>query len=315
MNEEYGKISLRIGDCTEVLQEYLDAGKRYDAIITDPPYEVATYYKEWDSTGVAFDPELWQLFFDLLKPGAFIASFAAKKRYHRLGVAAEDAGFTIYPFLEWNYGNTGMPKPQNVSTLFDRDNVPDRQPIGYERMSGHAAALVKYGVQEYHNNLTKPIYEKYVSEEAQTWKGYYYGANCFKPVGEVILLGQKPIDHKRMIDNIREHQTGALYLCDPDADRWPNTTLEFPKVRRSEHGSDHPTVKPISLMTRLCRMMCPMAGTRKILDPFAGTGSTGIAAHRLGMSCDLIEKDPAMLPVIERRIANEAIPGEPWEED
>lgn len=315
MDEEIGKISLRIGDCIDVLQEYLDAGNSYDAIVTDPPYETSTYYKDWDSTGIAFNPKLWQLFFDLLKPGAFVVSFAAKKLYHRLGVAAEDAGFTLYPYLEWEYGNSGMPKPQNVSTLFDRDNVEDRQPIGYQRRSGHAAALVRYGVQDY-KSLMVPVYEKYVSPEAQTWKGYYYGANCFKPTGEAILLGQKPIAHKRMIDNIREYQTGALYLCDPEIDRWPNTKLEYPKVRRSEHGSDHPTVKPLVLMERLCRLACPLASTRHILDPFAGTGTTGIAAHRLGMSCDLIEKDPAMMPVISRRMANETQPtiGEAVEE-
>jgi DNA modification methylase len=302
MTETKPRVTVRIGDALEVLEEYYAAGNRYDCIITDPPYEISTYYKEWDNTGVSFDPKLWKLFYDLLRPGAFVVCFGAKKLYHRLGVAANDAGFTLYPFLEWDYGNSGMPKPQNVSTLFDRDNVPDRQPIGYERMSGHAAALVRYGVQEYNNGLMKPVYEKYVSEEAQTWKGYYYGANCFKPCGEPILLGQKPIETKRMIDNIRIHGTGALYLCDPEQDRWPNTKLSFPKVRRSEHGSDHPTVKPLALMEYLVRMACPRASTRKVLDPFAGTGTTGVAALSLGMNCDLIERDPAMEPVITRRL-------------
>lgn len=301
------QYSVRIGDALEILSKYYESGIRYDCIITDPPYEISLYDQKWDNTGVSFSPKLWELLFGLLKPGAFVVCFAAKKLYHRLGVAVEDAGFTLYPFLEWSYGNSGMPQPQNLSTLFDRANVPDRKIVGYQRRSGYATALVTHGVQGYESMMV-PIYEKWISEEAQTWKGYYYGSKCFRPDGEPILLGQKPVARKRMIENIREFGTGALYLCDPEKETWPNTKLNFPKARRKEHGSNHATVKPVALMERLCRIACPLAGTRRILDPFAGTGTTGVAARRLGMSCDMIEIDAAMEPVIRRRLEEAATP-------
>lgn len=67
-------------------------------------------------------------------------------------------------------------------------------------------------------------------------------------------------------------------------------------------GSDHPTVKPQSLMRWLVRLLSIPGGV--ILDPFAGSGSTGWAAEREGRECVLIERDAAYSDHIERRIAD-----------
>lgn len=54
-------------------------------------------------------------------------------------------------------------------------------------------------------------------------------------------------------------------------------------------ANHHPTVKPIALMRWLCRLVAPPGGT--ILDPFAGSGSTIIAALREGFSAIGIERE------------------------
>lgn len=54
-------------------------------------------------------------------------------------------------------------------------------------------------------------------------------------------------------------------------------------------GSKHPTVKPVDLMQWLCRLITPPGGT--LLDPFAGTGSTGEAAWREGFNAILVERE------------------------
>jgi site-specific DNA-methyltransferase (adenine-specific) len=51
----------------------------------------------------------------------------------------------------------------------------------------------------------------------------------------------------------------------------------------------HPTVKPLSLLQYLCRLITPLNGT--VLDPFAGSGSTGIAATGEGFNSILMEID------------------------
>ena len=54
-------------------------------------------------------------------------------------------------------------------------------------------------------------------------------------------------------------------------------------------GSKHPTVKPVDLMAYLCRLVTPPGGI--VLDPFAGSGTTGMACMREGFDCILIERE------------------------
>lgn len=66
-------------------------------------------------------------------------------------------------------------------------------------------------------------------------------------------------------------------------------------------GSKHPTVKPVDLMQWLVRLVTPPKGM--VLDPFAGTGTTGEAAWREGFDAILIEREPAYAEDIRRRMA------------
>lgn len=66
-------------------------------------------------------------------------------------------------------------------------------------------------------------------------------------------------------------------------------------------GSKHPTVKPIDLMRYLVRLVTPPGGV--VLDPFAGTGSTGVAAMLEGFDSILIERDAESVADIERKVA------------
>jgi site-specific DNA-methyltransferase (adenine-specific) len=63
----------------------------------------------------------------------------------------------------------------------------------------------------------------------------------------------------------------------------------------------HPTVKPVALMQWLCRLVTPPAGV--ILDPFMGSGSTGIAADREGCSFIGFDLSPEYVEIARRRIA------------
>jgi site-specific DNA-methyltransferase (adenine-specific) len=65
-------------------------------------------------------------------------------------------------------------------------------------------------------------------------------------------------------------------------------------------GSKHPTVKPIALLRWLVRLVTPPGGT--VLDPFAGSGTTGAAALAEGRRAILIEREPEYIADIRRRL-------------
>lgn len=75
-------------------------------------------------------------------------------------------------------------------------------------------------------------------------------------------------------------------------------------------ANHHPTVKPTDLMRYLCRLVTPPGGL--VLDPFAGSGSTGKAAVLEGFQFIGIELDPAYAAIAEARI-RAAQPGLPLE--
>ena len=66
--------------------------------------------------------------------------------------------------------------------------------------------------------------------------------------------------------------------------------------------NNHPTVKPISLMSYLCRLITPQGGT--VLDPWMGSGSTGRAAIEEGFSFIGIDMNPDYVTIASARIAH-----------
>jgi site-specific DNA-methyltransferase (adenine-specific) len=69
-------------------------------------------------------------------------------------------------------------------------------------------------------------------------------------------------------------------------------------------GNNHPTVKPVSLMRWLIRLVTPKGGT--VLDPFMGSGSTGLAAQDEQFSFIGCEMSPEYAAIAERRMRDRA---------
>ena len=77
------------------------------------------------------------------------------------------------------------------------------------------------------------------------------------------------------------------------------------KASKSERGpgNTHPTVKPLALMRYLVRLVTPPGGT--VLDPFMGSGTTGLAAAAEGFRFVGIERDEAYFEIARRRLTRE----------
>ena len=78
-------------------------------------------------------------------------------------------------------------------------------------------------------------------------------------------------------------------------------SIENPYQRnKSISKNSHPTVKPVELMKYLCRLVTPKGGT--VLDPFMGSGSTGMAAKDEGFDFIGIEKEEEYFEIASARI-------------
>lgn len=70
--------------------------------------------------------------------------------------------------------------------------------------------------------------------------------------------------------------------------------------RERGEGNVHPTVKPIKLMEYLVRLVTPLGGT--VLDPFMGSGTTGVACNNLGLYFVGIEKEKEYFKIASKRV-------------
>jgi DNA modification methylase len=106
-------------------------------------------------------------------------------------------------------------------------------------------------------------------------------------------------------DKMQEHSSGHYELA------WTNLdapTRMFRKSRVEAYGQmdkAHPTQKPVDLMT-WCLSLVPESQT--VLDPFAGSGTTGRACKDLGKQCVLIEREERYCEIAARRMAQEVLP-------
>lgn len=83
---------------------------------------------------------------------------------------------------------------------------------------------------------------------------------------------------------------------DAEVEEHPGSVMFCEKPKRSEQ---HPTMKPVALVERMLRASARSGDI--VIDAFGGSGSTMIAADRLGMSSRLMELDPKFVDVIVRR--------------
>lgn len=156
------------------------------------------------------------------------------------------------------------------------------------------------------------------TDAAKQWQGW---GTSLKPALEPITVARKPITGT-VAENVLKHGTGAINVeaSRIDGDRWPANFIHdgskeatrllgdahrffySAKAGNEERTDDnnHPTVKPTDLMRYLCRLVTPPNGI--VLDPFMGSGSTGVAAILEGFRFVGIEREPHYHQIATKRI-------------
>ena len=185
------------GNSLEVLKTLED--NSVDSIVTDPPYELGFMGKKWDSTGIAYNVELWKECLRVLKPGGHLLAFGGTRTYHRMVCAIEDAGFEIRDCIQWLYGS-GFPKSRDISKVIDKRE-------GYWR--GKAGKKLTENSSMVSGNYERSPKGEPVTTLAKQWDGW---GTCLKPANEPIVLARKPLSEKTIAENVMKWGTGGLNI-------------------------------------------------------------------------------------------------------
>jgi DNA modification methylase len=112
--------------------------------------------------------------------------------------------------------------------------------------------------------------------------------------------------HKFMVEGVK--QSGAIGSSGNGVQDSGSAARFFycPKANKKERNAgcenNHPTVKPLALMQYLCRLVTPPSGV--VLDPFMGSGTTGMAAQAEGFGFVGIEREAEYVEIAMARIIN-----------
>lgn len=296
--------------------------------------------QEWDNGSTAFDPAFWAEILRTLKPGAHLVAFSGTRTYHRMTCAIEDAGFEVRDQIGWLFGS-GFPKSHNAGNGWGTALKPAWEPICLARkplIGTVAANMAEHGTGAINVDGCRINTEESLNgggyaprKEGNAWeetggmnkagasaKGPFiqpigrWPANIVHDGSEEVLAGfpdsagqQGDVSGSEPSNPLGENTYGVMTGRVPSAKRGDlGSAARFFYTAKADaedrFGSKHPTVKPVDLMQWLVRLVTPKGGT--VLDPFAGTGTTGEAAIREGMNCILIERETEYLKDIHVRM-------------
>lgn len=320
------------GDCIDVLK-YLEVDS-VDAIVTDPPYLLEFMGKNWDRAeeGREWHHRWAEEALRVLKPGGHVLAFGHSRTSHHLVSGIEEAGFEIRDSLMWIYSQ-GFPKGKNLKPAHEpiavgRKPFKGTEKANYEEYEvgplnidacrvgdvGPPSNRFKNGAKPWGNAVgeeyetTGPTEGRWpanvvLSIDDPLLERYFYCAKPTKKEKDAGLEEDVPNDRFRTricVECGKNVPSGGACGCPRGKVRW-----EAAKPSKNFHS----TVKPIRLMQWLCRLVAPSGGL--VVDPFVGSGTTGIAATLEGLDFLGIDKDEENEGYID--LARKRI--EHWNED
>ena len=309
---------IRVADALEVLTEL--PAKSVDAVVTDPPYGIGFRGEQWDKptaarcqqSGEAF--ERWTAAWAaeclrVLKPGGFLVAFGSPRTIHRLTAGVEDAGFEIRDQLAWLFGS-GIPK----SRLVDGRSTtlkPGYEPILLARkpLRGNVSAnerqygTGRLGIEEARLPSEGAARGRWPCNVTLSHAHACRSGRCAASCAAGLLDRSRPAVRPSRFyycakPSRAERDAGCETLPARDAPIYHTAGTSRPR------RNTHPTVKPVELMRWLIRLTVPPDGI--VLDPFTGSGTTGVAALHEQRRFAGIEQDAAYARIARARLRDAA---------
>lgn len=288
------------GDC----RDYLPALERasISACITDPPYNYEFVGREWDYDEVCrrlgrASAEGSTTLVKNIPYGSGLAGGVRNKRWY------ERNRQNIVDYEEWVYewASLLIPacKPGAPVAVFSSTRTVAHVQVALERAGFYARDCLVYrrsgGIPKGLNAAAK--LRKAGDPAAEDWVGWH---SALRGEWEAITLVQKPLDHN-YITTLRRHGVG-LFKVETADERFQSNILEdIPRDADQSYGV-HCTPKPLALMERLVELLVPQGSDHIVLDPFAGSGTTLVAAEKLGRSWIGVEMVGPYCALIDQRL-------------
>jgi len=268
-NKNY--IKLYNTDCIELMKRLVNKGIQVDAIITDPPYGYLDHKLDKYFDNYKF----FELAYRLIKKDGFLVFFGRGVENAKRMVIADEVGFKFKEEIVWNKKNISSPmlplgRLHEMIYIFTKGNgVINRV---YKNFNDEIFNYDNYeyikllesdmkSLIEYINNINS--YEDFIK-----WKN---GEIKNNRINKFTLQGNMTYNPNNAYIIFNKYNRGLLL----------KSIVIITNEVKNNHTQIHPTEKPVKLLQILIELVENGADNYTVLDPFAGSCSTGVACYNL----------------------------------
>lgn len=287
-----------------MIKDLEDAG--FDMSFSPILWTYHTGFPKASDTSKMIDKRGGDKYVDAIRLGEYIKQVRTEKG---IGITKIDKdlfdGSTRYSWFEGRPSGLNVPTSDDYKLIKDYLGLDDRFDFLFDLDKTNVVDEIPmtFGIgssQERHGD-TKKITEP-STELAKKYEGSKLGFQP-KPAIEHVIIGMKPHGQKSYIDNVLNFEDL------PESVKRTYPFLQTPKPSKKEKNigitdlekNNHPTVKPVKLMSYLTTLF-----TREgdyVLDPFMGSGTTGMASKLLNREFIGIELEEDSFNIAEERLS------------
>lgn len=286
------------GDCNEIMKQIDD--NSIACCITDPPYNYEFIGRAWDEKEInrRLDrvKESSSTLVKNIPYGSGLAGGVRNARWY------DKNRKNIIDYQKWveSWGEElfRILKPGALVLIFNSTRTAAHIQVALENVGFYARDVIAWrrnsGIPK-GINIAKKL-EKLGDENAADWNGWH---SCLRNEWESIVVVQKPLVNN-YIETLNKYHVG-LFQAKEDTS-FQSNIIENIKREPLDDFNSHPTVKPLELMEKLVKLTVPTTYGNIVLDPFAGSGTTLLAAQNLGIDYLGIEINSEYVNIAKKRL-------------
>ncbi len=286
------------GDCVSVMSEM--PHDSIAACITDPPYNYEFIGRKWDDQEINRRLERIKDSKTLVKNipyGSGLAGGVRNAKWYKRN--QENVIEYMNWCKEWGHELFEVCKHGAPVAVFNSTRTVAHIQVALEEAGFYARDILVY---RRHSGIPKGLnlkrkLEKMNHPDAEKWDGWH---TCFRNEWESIVLVQKPLFNNYW-ETLQETGVGVFKTINEDGSFQSNILEGY--YSKSEKKFAHCTVKPLELIKKLILTLVPKSENNVVLDPFAGSGTTLVAAQQLGYHYTGIEIEAEYVEVIKGRLS------------
>lgn len=290
--------SVLVGDCAVLLKGLPDSC--IGACITDPPYNYEFVGRDWNHAEITRRIRRVQKSNTLVKNLPYGSGLAGGVRNKRWYERHRTNNLEYQRWVEcWGKEVFRVCKPGAIVAVFSSTRTLAHVQVGLENSGFYARDCLvcrrPSGIPKGINMAAK-LRQKGVGD-ADRWEGWH---SCLRNEWDAVVVLQKPLSNN-YAETIINYGVG-LFHAEGRAGFQSNIIENIPRDPVQDKPKCHCTPKPLRLMEKLVELFVPNDPNAVVLDPFSGTGTTLVAARKLGRTYLGIDINPEYVEVARERL-------------